>query len=60
MFDLIGKYATYKMVNDMKEILDQQEGMCYLWMIWITWSTAIFILRCSNLRFLFTLKLIYT
>ena len=43
MFDLIGKYATYKMVNDMKEILDQQEGMCYLWMIWITWSTANFV-----------------
>jgi len=26
MFDSIGKYATYKMVNDMKEILDEQEA----------------------------------
>merc|ERR1712002_814716 len=26
MFDSIGKYATFKMVNDMKEILDQQEA----------------------------------
>ena len=28
MFDSIGKYATFKMVNDMKEILDQQKGEC--------------------------------
>ena len=28
MFDSIGKYATYKMINDMKEILDEQEGKC--------------------------------
>merc|ERR1712002_143354 len=26
MFDSIGKYATFKMVNDMKEILDLQEA----------------------------------
>ena len=29
MFDSVGKYAAYKMVDDMKEILDQQEGECY-------------------------------
>merc|ERR1712096_47970 len=26
LFDSIGKYATFKMVNDMKEILDEQEA----------------------------------
>ena len=26
IFHSIGKYVTYKMVNDMKEILDQQNG----------------------------------
>ena len=29
MFDSVGKYAAYKMVDDMKEILDQQEGEFY-------------------------------
>ena len=28
VFDSIGKYATYKMVNDMKQILNEQEGKC--------------------------------
>ena len=30
MLDSTRKYAIYKMVNDMKELLDQQEGKCYL------------------------------
>ena len=28
MFDSIGKYATYKIVNDMKDILNEEEGKC--------------------------------